>query len=61
VLFRKAGWDRARWQQWSTDLLTDQIAFVAPTTWKGETVGRLVFLHPMTTDSIVDDVIDTLR
>lgn len=61
VLFRKAGWDRARWQQWSADLLADQTAFVAPTTWKGETVGRLVFLHPLTTNAIVDEVIDTLR
>ena len=61
VLFRKAGWDRARWQRWSADLLADRIAFVAPTTWKGETVGRLVFLHPLTTNEIVDEVIDTLR
>ena len=61
VLFRKQGWDRARWQQWSKDLLDREIAFVAPTTWKGETVGRLVFLHPLTTDEIVDEVIDTLR
>ena len=61
VLFRKAGWDRARWQRWSADLLARQIAFVAPTTWKGETVGRLVFLHPFTSDAIVDEVIDTLR
>ncbi len=61
VLFRKAGWDRLRWQQWSADLLHRQIAFVAPTTWKRETVGRLVFLHPLTTDEIVDEVLDTLR
>jgi glutamate/tyrosine decarboxylase-like PLP-dependent enzyme len=61
VLFRKAGWDHARWQRWSADLLGRQIAFVAPTTWKGETVGRLAFLHPLTTDTIVDEVLDTLR
>jgi aromatic-L-amino-acid decarboxylase len=61
VLFRKAGWDRARWQRWSKHLLDSQIAFVAPTSWKGETVGRLVFLHPLTTNEIVDEVIDTLR
>jgi hypothetical protein len=27
----------------------------------GETVRRLVFMHPLTTDAIVDEVIDTLR
>jgi aromatic-L-amino-acid decarboxylase len=61
VLFRKAGWDRNRWQEWSTELLDRRIAFVAPTNWKGETVGRMVFLHPLTTAEIVDEVIDTLR
>jgi glutamate/tyrosine decarboxylase-like PLP-dependent enzyme len=61
LLFRKLGWDRDRWRQWAADLLDRQIAFVAPTTWKGETVGRLVFLHPLTTESIVDEVLATLR
>jgi aromatic-L-amino-acid/L-tryptophan decarboxylase len=60
VLFRCVGWDRARWKQWATDLLDRKIAFVAPTTWKGEPVGRLVFLHPDTTREIVDDVLATL-
>ena len=61
VLFRRAGWQRADWTTWATDLLDRQVAFVAPTTWKGEPVGRLVFLHPETTTSIVDEVVATLR
>lgn len=61
VLFRKAGWDATRWQAWAADLLAREIAFVAPTRWKGETVGRLVFLHPLTTEAIVDEVVETLR
>ena len=61
VLFRKAGWDAPRWQAWARDLLEREVAFVAPTRWKGETVGRLVFLHPLTTEAIVDAVLETLR
>ncbi len=61
ILFRKVGWDRGRWQRWAGDLLDRQIAFVAPTRWKGETLGRLVFLHPGTTQAIIDEVIDSLR
>ena len=61
LLFRKAGWDATRWQAWARDLLEREIAFVAPTRWKGETLGRLVFLHPLTTHAIVDEVLDTLR
>ena len=60
ILFRKRGWDAGRWQAWARDLLEREIAFVAPTRWKGETVGRLVFLHPLTTEAIVDEVLETL-
>jgi glutamate/tyrosine decarboxylase-like PLP-dependent enzyme len=61
ILFRKAGWDAPRWQAWARDLLEREVAFVAPTRWKGETVGRLVFLHPLTTEAIVDQGLETLR
>jgi glutamate/tyrosine decarboxylase-like PLP-dependent enzyme len=60
LLFRKAGWGRDEWRRWASDLLARQVAFVAPTTWKGETVGRLVFMHPLTTTAIVDEVVATL-
>jgi aromatic-L-amino-acid/L-tryptophan decarboxylase len=61
ILFRKQGWEAARWQAWGRDLLAREVAFVAPTRWKGETVGRLVFLHPLTTEAIVDEVLTTFR
>jgi aromatic-L-amino-acid/L-tryptophan decarboxylase len=61
ILFRKRGWDAGRWKAWARDLLEREVAFVAPTRWKGETVGRLVFLHPLTTEAIVDEVLATLR
>lgn len=61
VLFRREGWDGAAWRAWANQLLEDQIAFVAPTSWKGEPVGRLVFLHPGTTTAMVDAIVDTLR
>jgi len=60
VLFRREGWDGARWLAWAEQLLTDGVAFVAPSTWKGEPVGRLVFLHPCTPASIIDDIAASL-
>jgi glutamate/tyrosine decarboxylase-like PLP-dependent enzyme len=60
VLFRRQGWDAGRWRAWAAQLLADGVAFVAPSTWKGETVGRLVFMHPRTTTSIVDEVVASL-
>ena len=60
VLFRRHGWEAHQWRDWSRTLARDGIAFVAPTTWKGEVVGRLVFMNPRTTTSIVDEVIQSL-
>jgi glutamate/tyrosine decarboxylase-like PLP-dependent enzyme len=61
VLFRREGWDAARWRRWAEDLLAAGTALVAPTTWKGEAVGRVVYLHPRTPDSIVEELAESLR
>jgi glutamate/tyrosine decarboxylase-like PLP-dependent enzyme len=59
VLFRRLGWKAADYARWSADLKRDQVALVIPTSWKGETVARLAFLHPHTTVEIVDEVLAT--
>jgi hypothetical protein len=40
--------------------LRDQVAFVAPTTFRGEPMGRVVFMHPHTPPSIVDELMESL-
>ena len=60
VLFRRDGWGHAEYERWSRRLLEEQRAFVTSSTWRGEVVGRLVFLHPGTTTEMVDEVIDAL-
>ncbi len=60
VLFRREGWGREQWKQWGDRVLRDGIAFVAASTWKGEPVGRLVFMHPRTPESVIDEIIATL-
>jgi aromatic-L-amino-acid decarboxylase len=61
VLFRRRGWDADRYNAWSEQLLHRQIAFVTPTKWEGETVGRIAFLHPNTTEEMVIEILDSLR
>jgi aromatic-L-amino-acid decarboxylase len=61
VLFRRIGWTAQDYQAWSDDLLRSQVAFVTSSGWQGETVGRLVFLHPSTTTEMVDEVLATMR
>jgi glutamate/tyrosine decarboxylase-like PLP-dependent enzyme len=59
VLFRRLGWKAADYASWSAELKRTQVALVIPTSWKGETVARLAFLHPDTTLDIVDEVLAT--
>lgn len=60
VLLRRTGWDRADYERWSAQLLDAQIGFVLPTTWHGEPVLRLAFLHPATTEEMVEEILASL-
>lgn len=60
VLFRRKGWSPADYAAWSVRLLAQQVGFVTPTTWEGETVARLAFLHPGTTLAIVEEIVATM-
>jgi glutamate/tyrosine decarboxylase-like PLP-dependent enzyme len=60
VLYRRRGWGPEDYDRWSAKLLADQIGFVTPTKWEGETVGRLAFLHPNTTMDMVEEILATM-
>ncbi|MFD8479638.1 pyridoxal phosphate-dependent decarboxylase family protein [Kitasatospora sp. NPDC059673] len=61
VCFRRTGWTHDDYYRWSRQLLADQIGFVTPTGWDGETVARFAFLHPGTTMEMVQEILDTMR
>jgi aromatic-L-amino-acid decarboxylase len=60
VLFRRRGWQPVDYQRWSRQLLADQVGFVTPTAWEGETMARFAFLNPNTTLKIVDEILATM-
>jgi L-2,4-diaminobutyrate decarboxylase len=60
VLFRRLGWSNADYEAWWRRLLEAQIAFVQPTTWKGEKLARLCFVNPRTTIDHVRAVLGTM-
>jgi len=60
VLFRRRGWGPADYDAWSARLLASQVGFVTPTTWEGEKVARLAFLHPDTTLEMVGEILDSM-
>jgi aromatic-L-amino-acid/L-tryptophan decarboxylase len=60
VLFRRKGWKSADYTAWADRLLDDQVAFIPPSAWEGETVGRFAFLHPHTTMDLVREILDRM-
>ena len=60
VLFRRAGWDAGQYTAWADRLLQDQVAFIPPSAWEGETVARFAFLHPHTSMDLVREILDRM-
>jgi glutamate/tyrosine decarboxylase-like PLP-dependent enzyme len=60
VLFRRRGWEAAQYTAWADKLLKDQVAFIPPSAWEGETVARFAFLHPHTTMDLVREILDRM-
>jgi L-2,4-diaminobutyrate decarboxylase len=60
VCFRRAGWTRQRYLEWSERLRREEVAFVTPSTVDGETVGRFAVVNPTTTEADIDVILDTM-
>ena len=61
MLFRRIGWEHEDYDAWARTLHDDEVAFIPPSKWDGETVGRFAFLHPDTTLDVVREVIARTR
>ena len=59
-LFRRVGWAPGQYAEWADRLLHDQVAFIPPTAWQGETVARFAFLHPRTPMDLVREILDRM-
>ncbi|HEV8569387.1 MAG TPA: pyridoxal-dependent decarboxylase [Actinoplanes sp.] len=60
VLFRRPGWKPDDYTRWADRLLSDQVAFIPPSAWEGETVARFAFLHPHTPMDLVHEILDRM-
>ncbi|GAB7007910.1 aminotransferase class V-fold PLP-dependent enzyme [Nocardioides sp. AN3] len=61
VLFRRAGWRAEDYARWSHDARVSGLGLVTPTTFAGQTVLRLCFVNPLTTDADVDMILTSLE
>jgi glutamate/tyrosine decarboxylase-like PLP-dependent enzyme len=60
VMFRRLGWERANYVDWSGRHLAAQTAFVLPSSWGDEPVMRFCFVNPRTRFEDVSALLDTL-
>ncbi|HEX9031376.1 MAG TPA: pyridoxal-dependent decarboxylase, partial [Streptosporangiaceae bacterium] len=60
VLFRRLGWVHDDYASWAQGLLDDQVAFIPPSAWEGQTVARFAFLHPHTSMELVTSILDRM-
>jgi aromatic-L-amino-acid/L-tryptophan decarboxylase len=58
VLFRRTGWKAEDYYGWADELHREDVAFLPPSSWEGEVVGRFAFLHPHTTMDLVCEILD---
>lgn len=61
ILFRRRGWGVAEMNAWSERVLADGLAFVVPTSWKGEPCLRLCIVNPETTAADIALIVESLR
>ncbi len=60
VAFKKLGWNKADYQQWSDRLLESQIGFVVPSIHQGEPILRFAIVNPLTSIADIKAILDTL-
>lgn len=60
VAFTRPGWNMGDYQQWSDQLLKDQIGFVTPSANHGEPILRFAIVNPWTKLSDIDAILATL-
>lgn len=61
LVFRRRGWSPERYQLWSDSLLERGVAFVVPSSWRGETVLRMCIVNPRTTIAGLTTIFDALK
>jgi glutamate/tyrosine decarboxylase-like PLP-dependent enzyme len=60
VAFTRTGWSKDQYQQWSDQLLEDQIGFVTPSSHDGEPILRFAIVNPWTTIEDIKAILATL-
>jgi len=61
VVFKRSGWQLADYEAWSAKLLADGIAFVVPSSHRGEPNARFAIVNPETTFELLVEILDSMK
>ena len=60
VAFKRKGWGKTEYDNWSKKLLDEQIGFVVPSQDKNESILRFAIVNPWTTANDIEEILSTL-
>ena len=60
VAFIRKGWQASDYQNWSDQLLADQIGFIPPSSHHGQPILRFAIVNPWTKISDIEMILATL-
>ena len=60
VAFTRVGWEAPQYQEWSDQLLRDQIGFIPPSSHHGKPILRFAIVNPWTKVADVEQILATL-
>ena len=60
VAFTRNGWSASDYQQWSDQLLADQIGFIPPSSHHGQPILRFAIVNPWTKISDISMILERL-
>ena len=60
IAFTRTGWSASDYQEWSDQLLADQIGFIPPSSHHGQPILRFAIVNPWTKISDIQMILDRL-
>ncbi len=60
VVFEKIGWELKDYESWSERLLSDQLAFVLPSSLRGKPHTRFAIVNPQTSFELLVEILDSM-
>ena len=61
VVFERVGWALEDYENWSSRLLAENIAFVVPSSHQGRPNARFAIVNPLTSEELITEILDSME